>query len=78
MSAVKKETLIYFFEQFFSFTKLNYHNPQVIALMSNYSCSMVRELLLKILIKTLMHFFRLSLPAITNYNDVCINTHFPP
>lgn len=58
--------------------ELHYHNPQVIALMSNYSCGVVRELLLKILIKTLMHFFRLSLLAITNYNDVCINIHFPP
>lgn len=58
--------------------KLRYDNLQVIALMSNYSCNVIRELLLKILIKTLMYFFRISLPAITDYKDVRINIYFPP
>lgn len=58
--------------------KLHYDNLQVIALMSNYSCSVIRELLLKILIKTLMYFLCISLPAITNYEDVRINIYFPP
>lgn len=58
--------------------KLHYDNLQVIALMSNYSCNVIRELLLKILIKTLMYFLCISLPAITNYKDVRINIHFPP